>query len=352
MLTFATPTLISGDRSLEDVVAHEVAHSWSGNLVTQLNWNHMWLNEGMTVFIERKIITFNLKGDAEADLEALVGLNELRDDIRSYNESGQIANTKLVLKLFNVDPDDALGTVAEKGFNFLYYLSKLIGQANFEQFLLAYFTKFARQNIDSEQWKQFFIQSCNEMHIPQSVMNQIDWDTWYYGEGMPPVQNKFNTTLADQATDLAKLWLVNPNEASKHKEFLTWSSNQRQYFLDYLLALDSSSSPNQQKGCISIELLEKLDAAYNLSSNSNNSEIKFRWQMLALQQSWLKQYPAVVQFVTSQGRLKFVRPLYKSLYKAAHGGKELALATFEKYRDTYHPLAAKLIAQDLGIKKL
>lgn len=268
----------------------------------------------------------------------MIGLNGLQIDINNYNASGQLALTRMVQKLYNVDPDDSFSSVPyEKGFNFLYYLANIVTTPRFEEFLKAYFTKFAYQTVDSFQMKAFFLDYFKSS-VPESKLSQIDWDSWFYSEGMPFKQNRFDTTLADSATNLANLWLSNPQEAAKHTEFNTWSSNQRQYFLDTLI---------KAKDSITVALLQQLDAQYKLSE-SRNSEITFRWQVLCLSKSWTPIYSKVVDFVTSQGRLKFVRPLYKGLFKA-DGGKDLAVSTFMKYRDTYHPLTSKMIAQDLGV---
>jgi leukotriene-A4 hydrolase len=212
MLTFVTPTLLAGDRSLANVIAHEIAHSWSGNLVTNRNWEHFWLNEGFTVFTERRIIA-RTKSEQEAELHSLIGLNELRNNIEEYNTTGHMELTKMIPELNNVDPDDAFSSVPyEKGYNFLYYLSKLVGMDKFERFLNVYFTTFAYKTLTSQEMKSFFL-SYFQDKVPSSVLAEIDWDGWFYNEGMPLKENPFDTTLADAAVELANLWLIDPQQA-------------------------------------------------------------------------------------------------------------------------------------------
>jgi leukotriene-A4 hydrolase len=184
-LTFLTPTLIAGDKSLVDVVAHEISHSWTGNLVTNANFEHFWLNEGFTVFVEQKIIG-RLRGDQYRDFNALHGLSELKDTIKNQLKD-EPELTKLVVDLSNVGPDDAFSTVPYmKGSTFLRYLEDLFGGPSvFEPFLKKYLDKFKYQSILTKDFKQFVYDYFNEK-IPDKL-EQVDWDKWLYTEGMPVV---------------------------------------------------------------------------------------------------------------------------------------------------------------------
>jgi len=156
-LTFVTPSLLAGDRSLADVVAHEISHSWSGNLVTNLTWEHFWLNEGWTVYNER-IIHGDMHGEKERHFKSIQGLKALDDSINMYGQDSP--HTSLYQKLTGIDPDDAFSSVPyEKGFNFLFYLETVVGGLEpFLKFARAYFDEFKYSTITTEQFKQFFLQ--------------------------------------------------------------------------------------------------------------------------------------------------------------------------------------------------
>lgn len=184
-LTFVTPTVIAGDKSLTDVIAHEISHSWTGNLVTNANFEHFWLNEGFTVFVEQKIVG-RLHGSEYRDFHALHGQSELIDTIKNQLKN-EPELTKLVVDLSNVGPDDAFSTVPYmKGSTFLRYLEDLFGGADvFEPFLRKYLDKFKNKSILTKDFKAYIYEYFVET-IPEKL-EQVDWDGWLYTEGMPLV---------------------------------------------------------------------------------------------------------------------------------------------------------------------
>jgi len=345
-LTFVTPTLLAGDRSLANVVAHEISHSWSGNLVTNKNWEHFWLNEGFTVYLERRILAHMDKdrahGEEFAKFHAMMGYQHLTESVDRYKETNQLQFTKMVQDLNKVDPDDAFSSVPyEKGFNFLYYLEKqIVGDVNvFEKFLHAYFTKFAHQSIVTDQMKSFFLDYFSDK-VPQSKLDSIEWDKWLYSEGDVLHKNQFDSTLAKSAVALANQWVdQEPNPSASKSDMEGWSSLQFTFFLDSIL------ERIKEKGLPS-DVLEKMDKAYDLSSYKN-AEIRFRWQMVCLKSSYAPIYDQVVDFVGEQGRMKFVRPLYIALNKA-QGGRKIALECFARLKSGYHQIASKMIERDLN----
>lgn len=184
-LTFVTPTVIAGDKSLVDVVAHEISHSWTGNLVTNGNFEHFWLNEGFTVFVEQKIIG-RLRGSQYRDFHALHGLSELKDTIKNQLKD-EPELTKLVVDLSNVGPDDAFSSVPYmKGSTFLRYLEDLFGGADvFEPFLQKYLDKFKYQSILTKDFQKYVYEYFNKK-IPDKL-EQVDWDKWLFSEGLPVI---------------------------------------------------------------------------------------------------------------------------------------------------------------------
>ncbi|CAG8485221.1 8100_t:CDS:10 [Diversispora eburnea] len=326
-LSFVTPTLLSGDKSLVDVVAHEISHSWMGNLVTTLNWEHFWLNEGWTVFIERKIYG-RLYGEKASEFEAIIGLKSLKEDIDHFKDNPNF--TSLVQKLQGIDPDDCFSTVP-------YVIG---GPEYFEPYMKAYVQEFAGKSITTDYWKRY-LYSYVEKHYgieKKALLDTIKWEDWLHSPGMPPVENKFDETFAKACKDLAQRW----DDAQKTEKFDEFSSKdianfttkQKMVFLDHLYEYPAFIHS-------AIEALSKIYAFDAVQ----NSEIKFRWQKLCLRLEYEPIFPYVVKFLTAQGRMKYIRPLYRQ------NGSELAKKTFIENRSLYHPIAAAMIEKDLGLKK-
>jgi len=333
-LTFVTPALLSGDRANADVIAHEIAHSWTGNLVSNLNWEHFWLNEGFTMWVERKIIQ-RVHGKQVAHLSMILGWQDLLDSIEDQAAHPEL--TKLWLDLKGVDPDDAFSSVPyEKGFNFLFYLENLIGEENFSVLFKNWIQKYARITATSQDWKQFFLENAKDKVDPK-ILASIDWETWLRGNGLPPVINKFDESLHNQCIKLADQWKAG-GEGCTADQIKNWPPIQVQVFLD---RVRSAEKP------LSGEVAEKLNQCYKLSQ-SRNVEIQFRFFMIAIK-SELKAYlPDILKFVTSHGRMKYVRPIYRSL-TSSQMGKEHATSTFVQSRGFYHNICATMVAKDLGL---
>ncbi|KAJ3045376.1 putative leukotriene A-4 hydrolase (LTA-4 hydrolase) (Leukotriene A(4) hydrolase) [Rhizophlyctis rosea] len=341
-LTFVTPTLLAGDRSLVDVVAHEISHSWMGNLVTTQNWEHFWLNEGFTVFIERKI-EGRLHGQEALEFDAIIGFKALKESVDHFKEVGHEEYSALVPKLKDQDPDDAFSSVPyEKGFNLLFYLEKLLGgPAVFEPYVKAHVEKFSHKSITTSDFKDFLYEYFKN-HDPAKLqkLEAVDWDAWFHKPGMPIVDNQFDQTLARACEDLANKWDAardahpTPWPRADFEKFIT---KQKIVFLEKLLL--KKPFPHR--------VLETLDASYELSK-IKNAEIRFRWQWLCLNAEYENIFPQVVEFVTSVGRMKFVRPLFRQLNKCKNGS-ELAKKTFLEHRAFYHPICAGMVAKDLGL---
>ncbi|KAG1469991.1 hypothetical protein G6F56_002938 [Rhizopus delemar] len=344
-LTFVTPTLLAGDKSAVNVIAHEISHSWMGNLVTNNSWRNYWLNEGWTVFIERKILG-RLYGEATRQFEALSGLKSLQESVDLFGSDS--AKTVLNPDLRGgADPDDFFSKVPyEKGFNFLYYIEKVVGGPSvFEPYMKAYVENFASTSISTEDWKDFLFKYMGKVHGPSMVekLNTIDFDAWINQPGMPPVNNAFDTTLADACLDLANRWdnardLPALDQFSP-KDIEKFSAGQKIVFLERL----TDCKP------LSFAAVSKMDQVYQLTPN-HNADLRLRWQQICLMADYEPIYPEVVKFITEQGRMKFVRPLYRLLHQAKNGA-QLAVDTFLENKSFYHPIAAQLIEKDIGLVK-
>jgi leukotriene-A4 hydrolase len=313
-LTFATPTLLAGDRSLADVIAHEIAHSWTGNLVTNTTWEHFYLNEGWTMWLQRKIMA-RIHGDPmifELDAEWL-GWPHLEESVVAFKD--QMELTALVPDLTDVDPDDAFSSVPyEKGFTLLVRLEKIVGSEEFEKFAKHYIRTFQYKTVTSAEFKQTLLSYFKQ----DDRLVSLPWNDIFYKPGLPPKPVYETERLAGPSLALADAWFEGGREGGKveGEEFRGWTTLQKQIFLERLLG-----RTEKEGRVMSVPVLEAMDKEYRLSS-SKNAEIRFRWTVLCLRAGAKFVVANALEFVTSQGRMKFTRPLYKELFKVRRGGRE------------------------------
>ncbi|KAL7535361.1 hypothetical protein ACHAXR_007013, partial [Thalassiosira sp. AJA248-18] len=336
-LTFVTPTLLAGDKSLADVVAHEAAHSWSGNLVTNETWESFWLNEGWTMFLQRKIMAKVHGNDNFFDFDAIGGWETLKECMALFPDKF----TKLIPDLGDDDPDDAFSSVPyEKGFNLLYALERMVGADKFAGFMKAYFNHFKFSTVTSQKFVEYFESYFKDVPI----IKEFDWETWLHKPGMPKAPT-FDRTLSAECEGLADAWLsVDDGETAKgilpKHDISAWSTGQKTCFLDALMG-----TCTQRKRPLSLSTVASMKDLYQMHE-SQNSEILFRFCMISVESGDASILPVVIRFITSQGRMKFVRPLYRALFHSEMG-KDIAVSTFLENKDFYHPIAAKMVATDL-----
>ncbi|XP_037934676.1 leukotriene A-4 hydrolase-like [Teleopsis dalmanni] len=340
-LTFVTPTVIAGDKSLADVIAHELAHSWTGNLVTNRNFEHFWLNEGFTVFIETKIVG-RMRGTKEKDFHMIRILTELRECIRT-----QLANkpelTKLVVDLSNCGPDDVFSVVPYvKGSIFLLYIEDLVGGPEvFEPFLLFYLQKYAYKSVVSDDFKSTLEEYFSKTD-KQNNLKKIDWNLWLNQEGMPPIIPKFDETLANISKELALLWsskkLIELENNETVKENI--SSHQLIDFLGRLIEYEDIVDLNEEK-------IDFLEYTYNLK-NSKNSEVKFRFIRLCIRAKLMNRMDDIIAFANSNFRMKFCRPIYSDLVNWPEA-KQIALMNFDSVKNQMMTLCSQTISKDLDL---
>ncbi len=287
------------------MVAHEIAHSWTGNLVTNANFEHFWLNEGFTVFVERKILG-RIAGEAERNFAALHGLKCLKDAVEQMGATSQLTN--LIPNLTGIDPDDAFSSVPyEKGQTLLWYLEELVGgKTLFEPFFKSYVAHFQYRSIVSQDFVDYLMEYFKNSPDVIDRLDKVDWGTWFHTPGMPCIIPKYDTSLATCCTDLCKKWCDwNSSGCKDPYSFSTddlklFSPSQTEEFLAELLIID----PLNMKA---IDVMRRL---YSFDS-VRNSEIKFRWLRLCLRAHVKESIDPAIEFATSQGRMKFVRPLFR-----------------------------------------
>lgn len=336
-LTFLTPSLIAGDKSLVSVVAHEISHSWTGNLVTNENWPDFWLNEGFTMFIERKILSSHKDKDM-AKLDAMVGLSNLKADIIAFGESKSFSS--LEPNLLGRNPDDAFNKVPyEKGFNLLYYLENKVNNDDiFQKFMRSYIDKFKKGVVKYMDFRTFFETFIkNNVKDWEKILNDIDWDTWVFAPGFPPVENDFSNKYADEVDQAVKDFYENKLSDDFVKKFKDWFTLLKQNFLNKIKESDIELSETQ---------LEFLNEKLELIQGKYNVEVSCSYYLTVLYHGTLstKFEESLVDFLGKHGRINYIRPLFSAL---ARRNKELAIKTLDKYRNFYHSIIIKYIEIDL-----
>ena len=328
-LTFATPTILAGDRSLVSLVAHELAHSWSGNLVTNAAWDDFWINEGFTTYIERRIME-ELRGKRYSDMLLQLGRQDLEAAIQ---EAGgpQAPDSRLHLDLKGRDPDEGATDIPyEKGSAFLLTIESVVGRARLDTFLREYFDRFAFQPMTSSRLIEFM--DARLFHADEAA--RVNVRAWIYDPGLPsnvpPVRSDAFAAVDEQVSAWTK------GAAPAALATIGWSTHEWLHFLRGL--------PPQ----IARPRLDDLDRTFKLSE-SGNSEILFAWLEIAIRNRYQPAFPALERFLTSQGRRKYLRPLYQALAKSSWG-REMALSIYKKARPTYHAVSSGTIDQILGLK--
>jgi leukotriene-A4 hydrolase len=319
MLTFATPTILAGDRSLVALVAHELAHSWSGNLVTNATWNDFWLNEGFTTYIEARIME-ELRGRDYADMLRHLGRQDLEQAVATL-DSG---DTRLHLDTRGRDPDDAVTDIAyEKGSAFLQTVESVVGRERIDTWLRSYFDRHAFRPMTSEG----LIQDLRAHLLRDDEEARIQLERWIFQPGLPdnlpPVQSRLLAAVDSQVT----LWNAGASAASLTAA--EWSTHE---WLHFLRALPDT---------LPAARVAELDRQFNLSA-AGNSEILHQWLLIAVRNRYEPAFPALDRFLTSQGRRKFLTPLYTELMKTPWG-RTMAQSIYQRARPTYHSVATNTI---------
>ncbi|PQJ09267.1 aminopeptidase [Flavipsychrobacter stenotrophus] len=322
-LTFCTPTIIAGDRSLVTLIAHELAHSWSGNLVTNATWNDFWLNEGFTVYFERRIME-QMMGRTYADMLWELGYQDL---VKAVDEIGPSSNdTWLKLSLEGRDPDDGLTDIAyEKGSLLLELIEQNVGRAKFDKFLAGYFNDHAFKTITTEEFLNYLNQ--NLINGDTALINKLNISAWVYGPGIPAncpraAQERFTKVDAER---------VKFEKGAVPAQLATtgWTTHEWLQFL------------RKMPATLSVPQMKSLDDAYKFTT-SGNSEIADLWFVMAVRANYKAAYPAMEQFLSTVGRRKFLQPLYGEMMKTP-ANTEMARQLFIKYRGNYHPLAQETL---------
>jgi leukotriene-A4 hydrolase len=327
-LTFATPTVIAGDKSLVGLIAHELAHSWSGNLVTNANAQHMWLNEGFTTYVENRIVEA-VYGKEVATMQLVVDDQELRSDLKDMKPAEQL----LVTSLEGIDPDEALsGVPYDKGRWFLRFLESRYGREVFDPFVRAYFDHFAFQSITTRDFLEYYSENLENKH-PGKV-SSAEIDEWLHQPGIPANAPVAHSARFD-AVDKAAAGFLAGTLAAKDIPARNWVTYE---WLRFINALPAKPTVAQMKA---------LDKAWHLTG-SGNGEIAFRWYGATVRAGYTAARPAIAAFIERIGRRKLIVPIYEELAKS-DDGKQFAIGVYEKAKAGYHPMTRGSVEKVLGL---
>jgi leukotriene-A4 hydrolase len=321
-LTFLTPTVIVGDRSLVSVVAHELAHSWTGNLVTNANAEHFWLNEGFTTYAERRIVEA-LEGEDMAALQAALGRRELDESLERF--AATPALTKLRTQLADIDPDLAYSLVPyEKGYLLLCAIEAAVGRDRFSRWLRSYLTTFRFGAITTEDFVAHI-----EEGLP-GALTAANARAWLDGEGLPADTPPLRSARLDA---IEALHGAVPQQA----QTAAWSAT------EWALYLETVPRPAPEATC------RALDQQYQLTA-SQNYDVLVPWLTLALKSGYVAVMPRVEQALAAVGRMKYLRPLFTAL-AANPPTRATAAAIFERNGASYHPIARQMVESILNDAK-
>jgi aminopeptidase N len=344
MLTFVNPTIITGDRSLTSVVAHELAHSWSGNLVTNRTWNDFWLNEGFTVYFEQRIME-ELYGKSVSDILSAIEFYELQDELKTIASSKNPEDSRLFLNLKGRDPDDGMTDIAYvKGSFFLKTLEQKVGRENFDLFIKSYFKKHAFKTINSNDFINYL-----EENLLEKNKIKFNHKAWIYKEGLPknclqiysPRINKMKVLANDfaQGEEIFKPKISYERIRVKRKiinkkisKYIKRKDHIVQEWQTFIRALPKS---------ISKEKLKIIDVHLGFK-NCGNSEIMTEWFTLALENNYTEINSDIERFLKKVGRRKYLVPIYKAMNKV---NPKLAKQIFENSKNQYHAVSRNSIEE-------
>ena len=334
-LTFATPTVIAGDKSLVSLVAHELAHSWSGNLVTNATWDDFWLNEGFTTYFQNRIMEA-VYGADRASQERVLGWDSLQSELKSLPAT----DTRLHLDLKGRDPDDGMTDIAyEKGAAFLETIERVVGRPAFDAWLKGYFQRNAFRPMTTE----LFLQDirANLIKGDAALEQRLMLDQWVYQPGLPSNAVAPTSRAFDAVDNTAKAFFADRGAASAIP-WSGWNTQQRQRFLNWRPA-------NLRDGAdwLTTQQLDDLQKTLNLNAQGN-SEVLFSWLQVAVAHRYQPAVPALEHFLTSMGRRKFVLPLFTSLWAEGDWGRPIATRIYAQARPGYHTVTVNSVDALIG----
>ena len=321
-LTFLTPGVIAGDRSLTSLLAHELGHSWSGNLVTNATWDDIWLNEGFTTYVEHRIGE-EIFGKKEAEMQDVLTRKDLDDNIAEYGVTNP--DTRLKVSLTNRNPDDGISQIPYvKGYNFLKVIEAAVGREKFDPFIKNYFDAHAFKSITTEDFVKYLKE--NLIKDDKALADKIKLDDWIYKPGVPSNITAVSSEDFIAIDNIQKNWRTTGVKGLSEK---IKSTTEKQHFIDYLPA------------DITAEEMTAIDNEFSFTKNGN-FVIKRQWFIQAIRHQYKTAYPAIEQFMIATSRTGSLMSLYKEMTKTPEG-KTWAKQIFEKAKSGYHATTVQAV---------
>jgi aminopeptidase N len=321
-LSFVSPTVIAGDKSLVSAIAHEIGASWSGNLVTNATWRDLWLNEGFSDYLESRIMSI-VYGEGREMMERVLGLKALREELATRNPKDQW----LAIDLRDRDPEEAFSSVPyEKGRLFLTYLDVKFGRERFDAFLRGYFDHFSSKSVTSEQFVHYLQE--NLLDRFPGIVARDQGMAWAFGPGIPP-DAVLPSSDAFAGVDAARAAWAGGKIAAKKLDSRAWVAQQWVYFLDDMPAELTTAQ------------VAELDRTFGFA-RSANAEVMQRWLLLAIRHQYQPGFVRLEEYLRTVGRSRLIAPLYREMMETPAGATQ-ARRVYALARPHYHPSAAAAI---------
>jgi leukotriene-A4 hydrolase len=318
VVTFATPTVIAGDKSLVGLVSHELAHSWSGNLVTNATWSDFWLNEGFTTYIENRIQE-EVYGVEQALMEQVLDRREIERELSAFEARDQI----LHIDLHDRDPDDGCTRVPYvKGALLLRQMEQAFGREVFDRFLRSYFEHFKFQSITTDEALSYIRLELFDRYPEKAA--SIPLDRWVFEPGLPESAPRCRSARLERVSAAAQEWAADKIPA-RDIDANGWNSQQ---WLEFLEALPRPVSASK---------MAELDEAFG-PTQTGNFEILDQWLVQAIASHYEPAHARLEVFLLEVGRMKLIRPLYRELMNTP-SGQAKAREIYARARPLYHPIA-------------
>ena len=326
-LTFVSPTTIAGDKSLVSIIAHELAHSWSGNLATNGTWRDFWLNEGFTVYIEERIQEA-VYGAERVAMESSLEVQAFKEELQDMDARDQVLHVDLAGR----DPGEGFtGVPYVKGAMFLRTIEQQVGRDAFDAFLRSYFDEFAFRSVTTGEFAEYLDAQLLSQH--PDAKQAIPVQQWLEKPGLPDQRHEYVSNTLEAADAAAGEWYAG-TAAAGALDTAGWTTH---HWIRFVRAIPEGAG---------VERLAELDAAFNLTGESN-AEILCEWLLVAIRSDYAAADTALKRFLTTVGRRKFLRPLYAELAES-DAGHAKALAIYAEARPGYHPTTVRIFDESLG----
>ena len=337
-LTFSSPCLINGDKSLVDLIAHELIHSWSGNLVTNENWRDFWLNEGITKFLQRKVIA-RWQTDDYAKMDYMLGLSYIKKYLGVFGKDSTY--TSLRPNLTGVLPDDFFSNIPyEKGSNFIYYLENIIGNETMQLFFQSYFKHFAYQSLNVFQFQEYFIDFCKNNSVDNDTLNSIKWDEWIFQPGDCPVPNNFSNKYNDELQNVMEKF-INEDLDGLEEEFNKMISTAKTVFFLSLEERNIFLTESQH---------DFLTNKLKLYENQNYlvTTHYFRLILKETDRFYEHELESLLKYLTTYGVSDFMDGIYRLFYRR---DEVKAVETLESLKNFYHSIMYDMAQREINDAK-